>query len=572
MIKKILIIGICIVLFISIVEHIIKKNVISDPTVSVNEVLKVGESVFPLTLNPFNITRDVEYRISSLIYEPLIKFDWNGKVKTVLAKTCEDISIDRNDWAIAINNTIKWSDNTPFTVKDVKYTLERIQCSKHAHATLFQDATLSIEEKTSNEIIIRFPSTILKTFENIKYFKIPVLKSNTLGRCGISDRHFSKNKNFFSTNHKNLVIGTGAYIFDQYNDTTHKVIFKVNQHYRYYQPDNSFKIIEFLILTHDYKLAKDGFEKERIKDTPYLDINPTVPFSFLIKEPENVRVFPNISNDVYLLGFNYLPDNDKDPRNLFGIKEFRKALILAIKIIDIMQKGELSKYSNYLKLRYAPLGEDDSIAEVRSKELYKFNDIEAKEWLHYLASQNKDVNYDNGLKFKGKEVEFSLVYRKWTPDSEKVVTQIVKHLENNLGLSIKTHGVSYKINWSETIKNRHFDMIFTAIHIGRNKNFFPYFSKNNDLNIFGYNDPFFQQYVENYKYSSPIMKSTALVDANNYLSKDIAAIFLWKRNYVGVVRKDVETGPDNRLDSRNLFENISSWKIRDDKTKEPKNE
>jgi ABC-type transport system substrate-binding protein len=548
------------------ISHKKQQTVSSHSSVSLKEILKVGESVFPLTLNPFNIKRDVEYRISSLIFEPFIKFEWNGEVKpVVLATSPDNVSSVKIAWKIRIKNTIKWSDNTPFTSEDVIYTLKRIKCSKHAYANIFKNEN---PELISDEIKITFPDSMLETYENIKYFRIPVIKNKTLGRCNCSDSYASESKHFFSTSYKKNVIGTGPYVFDQYNDTFHKIIFTSNKHYRNYQPDTSFKIIEVLILTNNHKLAKDGFANERKENTPYLDIDPTVPFNYLKQHPENVRVFSNLSNDVYLLGFNYESENDSC--KLLKNKTFRKALIYSLKVSTIFDFDD-DDLRPYLKLRSAPLGYEDAIdEEVSSEACYKYGDEEPINVLKDFTN-DKGAKYENGLICMGKRVNYSLIYRKWIPDSEKAVEQIVLQLNNHLnqlGVFIVSKGISFKDKWDEAIKKRNFDMIYTAIHLGRDKNFFPYFDKDSSQNIFGYNDDQFQKYVNNYKYSSLIMKSTALVDANQYLCDDIAAIFLWKRNYVGVVRKDVVTGPEDRLDVRNLFENISEWKIRDTDIKE----
>ena len=539
-----------------------------EPDNYVPDKLKVGESVFPLTLNPFNIKRDIEYRLAGLVFEKLIKFDWHSDVVNVLCHEYKYVGYNNNNaWLFSIDEKARWSDNSPVTNLDLLYTFKRIGCSRHRYATIFKQS--NFELNNNNAVLITLPQSINRSFENIQYFTIPVIKDNTLEQCNQSKHLMSESRHFFSTGLKNIFIGTGPYIFDAYDEATGKILFIENLNYYRNRHKNSFKGIEVLILINEFKLAKDGFSNLRGKNKPYLDIDPTVPFSFLKYMPNNVRTFSNITNEVFLIGFNY-NDTPGNPRTLFNSKFFRMALIRGIKVSKILKQSTFQYYSGYLKPRSGPLGKDDSIKNVMHEDLYVYDDTKAKNCLEKCASTWSGFDYNKKnkqLKYMGKQFEYTLIYPKWLPDAQPVVEEIKLQLKSTIGLSIKLKGCLQN-NWKSIIENRDFDLIYTSIHLGREKNFFPYFTSDHSnafqdsLNIFSYpHNTQLQTIYQDYLNSNITAKTSLLAQAHNALREDAAAIFLWKRYYLGIKREDIYTGKDNKLEARNLYENVNEWHL-----------
>ncbi|MBB2706728.1 UNVERIFIED_ORG: peptide/nickel transport system substrate-binding protein [Rhizobium esperanzae] len=75
------------------------------------------------SLNPFISTGDMDFAVAQSIYDRLTDFDGNGHIYNSLA---EDFSHNKegNVWKIRIRSGIVWHDGTPFSAKDVVYSLQ----------------------------------------------------------------------------------------------------------------------------------------------------------------------------------------------------------------------------------------------------------------------------------------------------------------------------------------------------------------------------------------------------------------------------------------------------------------
>lgn len=104
-------------------SYIEKTKVVAEEGGSIKEVI-VGE---PQNLNPiFAPLNDADKDISELIYASLLKYDKNGDLGNDLVEKYT-ISPDGKIYSFTLKNKIFWSDGTKITADDVLFTMETIQ-------------------------------------------------------------------------------------------------------------------------------------------------------------------------------------------------------------------------------------------------------------------------------------------------------------------------------------------------------------------------------------------------------------------------------------------------------------
>ena len=184
----------------------------------------------PSTLNPFlsGGTKDVE--AASLILEPLARFDETGTIQPWLVDeipTVENggISEDLTQITWKITEGLTWSDGTPFTSEDVKFTYE--YCTNPdggcAQASKFEGIT-SVETPD--------PQTVVVTFEEAKPYpytafvggESPILQKAQFEECVGAAASTCTEQNFGP-------IGTGPFVVTEFR-TNDVIAYEANPNYR----------------------------------------------------------------------------------------------------------------------------------------------------------------------------------------------------------------------------------------------------------------------------------------------------------------------------------------------------
>src|SRR5262245_34172693 len=93
--------------------------------------LVVGMSQDLPGLDPHPSTSTITYQVLSLVYQGLVDFDRDLKIKPVLAESWK-VSADGRQWTFALRKGVKFHNGRPLTASDVKFSLERILDPKTA--------------------------------------------------------------------------------------------------------------------------------------------------------------------------------------------------------------------------------------------------------------------------------------------------------------------------------------------------------------------------------------------------------------------------------------------------------
>jgi peptide/nickel transport system substrate-binding protein len=82
-------------------------------------------------LDPHPSTSTITYQILSLVYQGLVDFDRDLKIRPVLAESWK-VSADGKEWTFALRKGVKFHNGRPLTASDVKFSLDRILDPKTA--------------------------------------------------------------------------------------------------------------------------------------------------------------------------------------------------------------------------------------------------------------------------------------------------------------------------------------------------------------------------------------------------------------------------------------------------------
>jgi len=118
-------------------------------------LLRIGVTEEPDSLNPFVAYERAAFETFMLIYDSLVVFDRDLKPVPSLAESWE-LSADQLTWTFHLRKGVLWSDGTPFTAADVKYTFEKMRdTGLGLYATLVADIA---EIEIVDDLTIRFRS------------------------------------------------------------------------------------------------------------------------------------------------------------------------------------------------------------------------------------------------------------------------------------------------------------------------------------------------------------------------------------------------------------------------------
>ncbi len=103
---------------------VLSSNWIKTARADGSGTLTVGLSNNPVTCDPINMSSHDSEIISQNIFENLMEFDIEGELKPQLAKAYPEISADKLVYTFDLRDDVLFSDGTPMTSADIKYSIE----------------------------------------------------------------------------------------------------------------------------------------------------------------------------------------------------------------------------------------------------------------------------------------------------------------------------------------------------------------------------------------------------------------------------------------------------------------
>ncbi len=137
---------------------------------------RIGVEEMPDSLNPFKASSRMSEEFFLLAYDPLWRINASGEPENCLVDSW-NLSSDQLTWTIRIRKDVTFSDGTPLTAEDVKFTYDELVRGDTAYRHYF-DGINAIRCPDSYTLIIS--TAYVKG--DMQYMPVPILPSNIWGQ------------------------------------------------------------------------------------------------------------------------------------------------------------------------------------------------------------------------------------------------------------------------------------------------------------------------------------------------------------------------------------------------------
>jgi peptide/nickel transport system substrate-binding protein len=237
------------------------------------------------TFNP-DLAQNDSIFIQQQIFEPLYMINQDGKtVKPWLAKS-SSVSADKLTWTIKLRTDVKFSDGTPMTSADVKFSLDT--AAKGSGWGFLDTAISSIDAPSPDTVVIHTKTPWAPLLSDLACFSNSILPNNYGGKTADV---------FFKTS----PVGTGPFMLDHWTPGTE---IKLVANKNYWQPGKPY------LNSVTWKYVPDDNTRALMLQSGQADINEFPPATSVaqIKKTPGLTVtpFPAAASE-------YIAMNEKTP-------------------------------------------------------------------------------------------------------------------------------------------------------------------------------------------------------------------------------------------------------------------
>jgi peptide/nickel transport system substrate-binding protein len=380
-------------------------------------VSSIGDAIY---LNPILASDSSSSAVNSYIYNGLLKYD---KDLNLVCDLAESYQVSENGLKIKFNlkKNILWHDGEKFTVKDVKFTFDKLT-DPNTRTPFSSDYLMVKEFKIVDDY--SFIVTYDKPFA-------PILESWAMG---IIPEHIFKNEDINTSQYNRNPIGTGQYVFKKWV-TDQKIVLEANPNY--YEGVPKIKVLLFRVIP-DQSVQ---FLELRTETIDELSLTPDQwnAYESFFKKYAKFR-YPAFS--FTFLGFNL----EKQPYN--NIK-FRQAMNYAIDKRDIIT-GVLSGMAKPAQGIFPP----QSWAYKEEKP-YEYNPQKAVE---LLLSIGFSKTKDGKLLYNGKDFEINIITNQGNKTRE-LTAQIIQEQLKKIGIQVNVRILEWSSFLNQYVNKKNFDAL-----------------------------------------------------------------------------------------------------------------
>ncbi|MCW6659398.1 ABC transporter substrate-binding protein [Aerococcaceae bacterium NML191292] len=333
-----------------------------------------------------------------LFHSTLIKYGRDFKVVNDLAESYS-VNNAQTEWTFKIKEGILFSDGSPLTVEDVKFTFDTVK-EKSAHFNLEKVTAIDVKDGSVVFTLTEPDSTFLNTISTIGIF---------------AQKHYDDK-------YGEKPIGTGPYQLVEWKKGEQLI---VEQNPHYYGEASQFKKLTFLFLEEGAALAAALTQEIDVVAISNTNANVEVP---------NMTLHALQSVDNRGVALPYVPEEEIDGRkvgnNVTADKAIRQAMNIAINREEIA-KQVLNGYGKpaYSVADHMPWWNEASV--LADNDLDKAKEIlEAGGW---------QLNADGILEKDGLKAEFPLLYPS-SDTTREALAHIFSESVAPLGIKVNVEG------------------------------------------------------------------------------------------------------------------------------------
>ncbi len=479
-------------------------------------MLHLSISANPSRINPILSTDSSSSEITQWIFNSLITYDKNAKIKMMLAKSYE--FKNKTTLIFHLRKGVKWSDGKPFSAKDVLFTYKTIISPK-----IFTPYASSFEHIKSVSALDDYTVKVV--------YKYPYFKALETWMMEILPEHLLKNeKNMMTSKFNQAPIGTGPFVLKKFS-ISNDIVLKANPSYFIHKP-----YLDEII----YHYLPDNSANFLMLKSGLLDVGSLTPLQLERQIDSNFRkrfsIYESPSHSYSYMGFNLKKKKFQNPL-------VRKALSLAI------DRKELARimYFGHAKVCTGPFlpGTGAYNPSVKAPKL----DIKkAKELL-------KKAGYD-----KNHPLSFELSTN--TGSTRIYMAQILQSQLRKAGVIVKLRIMEWQAFLNTVVMPKRFEAVLLAWSVGLKPDAYSIWDsesyKKGGFNFVGYKNEEVdklikkaERTVDNKKFNTIYRKIFKLItDDNPYL-------FLIIPNSITVVNKKIHPVSPSII---GVMHNVIEWK------------
>lgn len=482
------------------------------------------------TLNPILNRNEDLFQIHHLIYESLVTFDKNMKIKPLLAETWvfnkDNQSIDFN-----IRKGVKWHDGQSLTADDIVFTFNAIKgnIKDINEISTYRKSVENITDITkinSNSVRVTFskhPGSILESMT------FPILPKHVFAGVEVD-----------LLNQDNFIIpGTGKYEIKEYENMRNISLIK---------NDNYWGSKKVYIDNIDVLLVPDEEAQLSLFENGEIDVvNTRVTDWGKHVDEKIIKTSEFITNNYEFLGINFR-------KSIFSDLNIRKAIAYSIdreKIISDI-------YLDNATVADFPIMPNSWLYD-DSKIKLGFNFSRASQLLDEAGYTFKNDN-EFRTNEKGEVLKLKLIVN----SSNILRQQTANFLKNSLkevGIQLDVEGFEWQ-DFEEKMTTNNYDLILSGWNLSYIPNITDLFhsSKINNGNFIAYNNEELDILLDSYLSSENLTtKKEKFSQVEEHIVNELPYISLFFRNSVLLCNKKIKG--DINPESYNIFANIEDWYI-----------
>ena len=481
--------------------------------------LRYSEDQAPPTVNPLFGTTMAEARINELIFGGLFGDDESLATVPRLAESAE-LSPDRLTMTITLRSDITWQDGSPFTSKDVVFTIKAMKdpatLSSEAGRVAFIKDVVAVDD---HHVRISFVRPEARAEDRLQFKILPAFR-------------------FLSTAVKRTdafrqsPLGTGPYSLTRYNDDN-SITLTANP--RFSPAPGIAQITMKEVSDRNYQAKLLLYESLEVlvrvlpRDLPVLENN------------RKVEMYPYQTNSWWYLGYNLsrAPFDDLRVRKALGLLVDTSALMAPIGTGDLLS-GPFVKSSPYYN---------------HDVPLMQKNPAEAER----LLTEAGWVRSGNQWTRNGKPVSLKVTAPAALESAQEVVINLQSQLQS-AGIGVAVEFLD-DAAWKSKVWNEHgFDLVLSQWTFDRNEDVREQFYSTGSRNFVGYKSLAADQLLDQARDAAdPAVRKQALRQLHARVATDMPMVFLWTLDSYAAISTKVR---NVLVHPFYFFTYVQSWQMR----------
>ncbi len=449
--------------------------------------LRYAEDQAPAIVNPLFGSTMAEARVNELLFDGLYTDNQDLATTPNLASTAE-LSPDKTEMTITLRDDVTWQDGTPFTAKDVVFTIQAMQdkgtASTEAGRVAFIKAASVVDDHT---VKLKFARPEARPEDKLLF---KVLPAHAFTATAVKRTDTFRNK----------PVGTGPWKLVKYNEDN-SITFAQNGDYRGSVGISEVTMREVSDKNYQAKLllyeSLEGLVRVLPRDLAMLQNN------------RKVELYPYQTNSWWYVGFNLdrAPFDDPNVRKGLSALVNVEGLLAPVGTGDLLS-GPFVKSSPYYNHEVTPTAHDPAAAE------------------RYLGAAGY-TNTGGAWTKGGKPLTIRIAAHQSLESAQEVAINLQSQLQS-AGLTVNVEFLDDAAWKSRVWKDHDFDLILSQWTFDRNEDIRDQFYSTGARNFTSYENKEVDALLDKARDATdPYVRKTALRDVHRRVHEDAPMLFLW---------------------------------------------